>query len=343
MFCRLVLTALASLTVAIPCSADTVIDFETPVLRSEPYQFISPYVAEGVTFSGGVMGLVKESVLTSCVHNPHNQLLGTAPSLECPVGSGDSWIGVAFPPDSAGPANMVSMEIQTPPQRFGCAGVLLYNSSDELIAFGFGTPPVPAYGNCTGSTGLSYRCTVTASARERVAYAYVIPPSVICTPGRGCDVACIPFVIDNLTIGFEQVIDPPLLAITPFLLSPPNHGMVTVRAAATAQGECQEPQLVTLVSITSDEPDAGTGDEDLPNDVQSADLGTADFEFALRAERAEEGDGRTYAVCYEVRCAGGDIRQECAFVDVPHDRRASALSPQYGDGDGDGREDVTSR
>jgi VCBS repeat protein len=112
------------------------------------------------------------------------------------------------------------------------------------------------------------------------------------------------------------------VSLSPSLLCPPNHELVIVHATVVAEDANDPAPQVTLISITSDEPDDGTSSEDVPHDIQDAEVGTADYDFELRAERAEEGDGRTYTVCYEARDASGNSRRVCDVVNVPHDRCA---------------------
>jgi hypothetical protein len=114
------------------------------------------------------------------------------------------------------------------------------------------------------------------------------------------------------------------VALSPSLLFPPNHALKTIHATVAAHDACDSSPQLRLVSITSDEPDQGTTSDDVPNDIQGADVGTADLEFQLRAERDDDGDGRTYTVCYEAVDASGNVAHQCATVTVPHDRRGHA-------------------
>jgi hypothetical protein len=93
---------------------------------------------------------------------------------------------------------------------------------------------------------------------------------------------------------------------------------------------------VTLVSITSNEPDNGTGDGDTTDDIQGADFGTDDREFQLRAERSGSGGGRTYTITYEAVDDCGVSTTATAEVFVPHDLsgKASMLSGFLPDGSG---------
>ncbi len=119
-----------------------------------------------------------------------------------------------------------------------------------------------------------------------------------------------------------KVVDtlPPVVdvSLTPSRLWPPNHKLVHVTATVKVR-ECT-PYTVSLVSITSNEPDNGLGDGDTSGDIQGADPGSPDYEFDLRAERAGGGSGRTYTVTYRVVDAGGLATLATAQVVVPHDQ-----------------------
>jgi hypothetical protein len=119
-----------------------------------------------------------------------------------------------------------------------------------------------------------------------------------------------------------KVVDtmPPVveLSTTPSRLWPPNHKMVHVQANLTVH-ECG-PYTVSLESITSSESDNGLGDGDTSNDIQGAELGTADYDFDLRAERSGGGSGRIYTVTYRVTDAGGLSTLATTHVVVPHDQ-----------------------
>jgi len=113
------------------------------------------------------------------------------------------------------------------------------------------------------------------------------------------------------------------LTVTPGVLWPPDHKLVTVAATITLIADPKA--TVKLISITSSEPDSGLGDGDKPNDIQtisgqpiSAAYGTDARRFQLRAERSGRGPGRTYTVTYQLSNAFGSITLT-ARVLVPHD------------------------
>ncbi len=119
-----------------------------------------------------------------------------------------------------------------------------------------------------------------------------------------------------------QVVDtlPPRveLEFSPSMLWPPNHKMVNVHSTVRVD-DCG-PVTITLLSVTSNEPDNGTGDGDTENDIQDAYTGSADFDFALRAERAGGGSGRVYTIVYKVVDEMGLETIATGTVKVPHDQ-----------------------
>jgi hypothetical protein len=119
-----------------------------------------------------------------------------------------------------------------------------------------------------------------------------------------------------------QDTQPPSLQVTltPTLLWPANHQLVRIDALVKASDSCGGAQpTVVLTSITSDQPDNGTGDGDTANDIQDAAFGTFDRSFLLRAERAgNDPRGRTYTLTYAACDASGNCTQRSATVRVPH-------------------------
>jgi uncharacterized protein len=108
---------------------------------------------------------------------------------------------------------------------------------------------------------------------------------------------------------------PPDLSVTasPSRLFPPNHMYVTVQVDIAATD--QATPTVTLVSATSSEPDnAPSGaDGSTTNDVVVVDKDT----FRLRAERNENGPGRTYTLTYRATDACGNATVQPTTVRVP--------------------------
>ena len=126
---------------------------------------------------------------------------------------------------------------------------------------------------------------------------------------------------DTVNVTVRDTTPPTLsVALTPNRLWPPNHKMVAVTTNVQASDTCDPNPTVTLVSITSNEPDNGLGDGDTPNDIQNAAFGTDDRSFALRAERSGKGTGRIYTVTYQAKDRAGKTSTATAQVVVPHDQ-----------------------
>ncbi len=105
--------------------------------------------------------------------------------------------------------------------------------------------------------------------------------------------------------------------MTPDTLWPANHKYVEVQVSVDLVEDNFDPNpLVTLVSVTSNEPDDGLGDGDTPVDIVIVD----DFSFKLRAERSGTGEGRIYTITYQVTDACGNSTEATATVTVPHDK-----------------------
>jgi hypothetical protein len=114
---------------------------------------------------------------------------------------------------------------------------------------------------------------------------------------------------------------PPDISITvsPDTLWPPNHKMADIVATVTVSDIVDAAPSVVLTSVTSNEPDndKGNGDGNTVNDIQGAEIGTEDYEFQLRAERAGKGDGRIYTIVYTVTDTSGNSASASATVVVP--------------------------
>jgi len=112
------------------------------------------------------------------------------------------------------------------------------------------------------------------------------------------------------------------LSVIPDLLWPPNHRLVPVHTAWQGRDACDPGPVVVLESVRSDEPDDAPGPADgaTTADIQGADLGRADDEILLRAERADRGAGRTYTLTYVVRDRSGNETRRSVRVLVPIDR-----------------------
>lgn len=123
-----------------------------------------------------------------------------------------------------------------------------------------------------------------------------------------------------------EVVDtiPPVVrsaSVSPSVLWPPDHKMVPVHVEIEAEDLCEGAARVRLLEVRSDEPDEAipVGDGRTSRDIQGAELGTADMEVLLRAERQGTADGRTYTLVYEVSDSSGNRVLVPLEVVVPHD------------------------
>lgn len=121
---------------------------------------------------------------------------------------------------------------------------------------------------------------------------------------------------DPVIVGLDLI--PPVIevSVTPKVLWPPNHRYVEVRAAVMASDDDDPSPRIRLVSVTSNEPDNGTGDGNTLNDIVLIDQRT----FKLRAERSGSGTGRVYTLTYEAEDAAGNRALALAQVSVPLSR-----------------------
>jgi len=109
------------------------------------------------------------------------------------------------------------------------------------------------------------------------------------------------------------------LGLSPSQIWPPSHRMTPIHATVGLSDLCSA-SSATLLSVVSDEPDdaPGTADGSTLQDIQDASPGTADFDFRVRAERSDTGDGRVYLVTYRALDAAGNSSASAALVTVPY-------------------------
>jgi len=118
---------------------------------------------------------------------------------------------------------------------------------------------------------------------------------------------------DPVVVGICETTAPAVeVTASPDSLWPPNHKYADVTTTVDVT-DADPNATVTLLSVTSNEPDDGLGDGDTPNDIVIVD----DFTFQLRAERSGTGEGRVYTITYEVTDACGNSTIASATVTVP--------------------------
>jgi hypothetical protein len=96
------------------------------------------------------------------------------------------------------------------------------------------------------------------------------------------------------------------------VLWPANHKYVDVSATVVVSDNFDPSPTVTLVSVTSNEPDNGEDDGNTVDDI----VIVGDYEFELRAERSGVGTGRTYTITYEATDSCDNSTTGSAIVSV---------------------------
>ncbi len=109
----------------------------------------------------------------------------------------------------------------------------------------------------------------------------------------------------------------------PSAMWPPNHKLVDVDVTIVFSDATSGTDGFWLTAATSNEPDAGLDDEDLPNDIQGFAVGTDDTSGRLRTERWDEGTGRIYTLDYAAQDLAGNSATCSTTVTVPHDQRGN--------------------
>ncbi len=198
------------------------------------------------------------------------------------------------------------------------------------------TCPAPVEVECTGNNGIAKADPVLAAFFAGASASDVCDATV--TPVDDAP-AFIPIGVNPITFSATddsgntgscsaniEVVDtmPPTISVSvsPTTVFPaPNHKMFEVAAVVQYEDSCDPNPTVVLTSITSNEPDNGRGDGDTANDIQGADLGTADFSFLLRSERSGRGTGRIYTVTYTVTDGSGNSASASATVTIPKSAR----------------------
>jgi pimeloyl-ACP methyl ester carboxylesterase len=108
------------------------------------------------------------------------------------------------------------------------------------------------------------------------------------------------------------------VSLSPNVLRPPNHKMVSISASVRVSDTCDENPVVELASTSSNEADNGIGDGNTSDDIQDASIGADDRTFSLRAERTGRDLDRIYTITYRATDASGNATDATAEVTVPH-------------------------
>jgi uncharacterized protein len=115
---------------------------------------------------------------------------------------------------------------------------------------------------------------------------------------------------DPVIIGFNicDEIAPTLeVSVAPNKLWPPNHKMVTIHATVSVADNFDANPTVTLLSVTSSQPDFG------PSDIEIID----DTTIRLRAENTGYAKSRVYTITYQAADSCGNVTTQSVTVKVP--------------------------
>ncbi|MDO9086289.1 MAG: ExeM/NucH family extracellular endonuclease [Anaerolineaceae bacterium] len=122
---------------------------------------------------------------------------------------------------------------------------------------------------------------------------------------------------DPVIVGLKvcELVPPTItVTVTPDTLWSPNHKYVEVEATVSVWDNWDQYPTVTLISVTSNEPDNGEDDGNTIDDIVILD----DYHFLLRAERSDLGTGRIYTITYQVTdfCGNSTIQSGTVFVPI---------------------------
>jgi hypothetical protein len=106
-------------------------------------------------------------------------------------------------------------------------------------------------------------------------------------------------------IDIDQAAPVMTCSANPVSLGTPDHSLAPVTVTVELTDDQSGPGTSKLVSVTSSEPDSGLGIDDEADDIQGFEVGTADTDGFLRAERFNKV-GRTYTLTYQGTDAVGN-------------------------------------
>lgn len=212
---------------------------------------------------------------------------------------------------NAGPdaAEAVSVEDALPAQ-------LTFESAAAPSGWSCATPAVGAGGTVSCSTGeMASAAQVRIAARVGCAVPDGTPIANSATVSSTWD----PVSANNTSAATVIVSNPPPgvggASVDRSVLWPPNHQMVDVAVSYTVSDNCDPTPSCTL-SVTSNEPQNGTGDGDTGPDWQVVDA----HKVKLRAERAGSGSGRVYSIAISCADSAGHVGTAVTTVSVPRSR-----------------------
>ena len=125
--------------------------------------------------------------------------------------------------------------------------------------------------------------------------------------------------VESVTITVNQPPDCSGVSASPDSLTPPNHAFRTVTLAGATDPD-GDPLTITIKAVTQDEPVNAPGDGNTTPDAQA---GATAETVQVRSERSASGDGRVYAIDFEVSDGRGGVCTGTSYVGVPKDQGGS--------------------
>lgn len=126
---------------------------------------------------------------------------------------------------------------------------------------------------------------------------------------------------NNVVVHVQNINDPPLASAarpTKALLWPPKHGMVLIGILGVTDPD--NDAVITIDSVTQDEPTNGQGDGDTAIDA----IINPDGTVLVRAERSGNGDGRVYHIHFTASDLEGSA-SGVVTVSVPKKKKSTAV------------------
>jgi hypothetical protein len=212
---------------------------------------------------------------------------------------------------------------------FTCAATSAGGASDETVTGkrDATAPLVSAPADITATATSAAGATVNYPAATVLETISVPASPVTCSPASGGTFAIGTTVVtcsatdqagnvgtDSFTVSVSDGVPPVITSATPSsgLLWPPNHQMVPLTVTVAATDNVTAAPACTITGVTSNEPTNGLGDGDTPNDWSFSGLA-----LQLRAERAGNGNGRTYTIAVECTDTAGNTATASTTVSVP--------------------------
>ncbi|MFD0693940.1 OmpL47-type beta-barrel domain-containing protein [Paenibacillus sp. GCM10027628] len=206
-------------------------------------------------------------------------------SASAPATNSDPQISWIIIVDDVAPVTAAAL---TPDQPNGMNGWYTSDSTLTLTATDEGAGIATTEYRVNGGDWLPYTNPVLLTDEGKLTVEY-----------RSTDLAGNTEESKTLAVQLDKTVPQLQLSVDKPVIGPPNHKMVPIHVTINADDSASGIAKVELVSITSNEPDNGSGDGNTVQDIQNAEFGTNDTDFSLRAERSGNGSGRVYTITYK--------------------------------------------